>query len=159
MSRVLSDTALRRGAALTLVAVTTTFAGCGDGAPTASTPVAAPTTATTSSSGSSSADKAAMAKEIRHVRSALKTAGYKLEPAGDASATNGSIRLDGATIFLFASEQSATDAERQIKAAYKTNGRKAAVARDGANVFIVRAESGLSKAEAALQKLQRAAAA
>ena len=181
MSRVLSDTALRRGAAMTLVALATTFAACGgdDEPETATTPAPASSTATPAESGSSGSgekdDKDAsgskddkggdaqpvpaspeLDKKIATVTAALKKAGLKPQKSNEANAVVGTVRLDGATIFLFADVDRAKSAEKQVKKTYKSSKTKALVDRDGKQVFIVRVEGNESAAEAQLDKLRKA---
>ncbi|MBJ7473220.1 MAG: hypothetical protein JHD16_18075 [Solirubrobacteraceae bacterium] len=177
MSRVLSDTALRRGAALTLVALATTFAACGgdDEPETATTPAsssqtAAPAESASAESGSKDSKESKkgdaseklpaapeLDKKIATVTAALKKAGLKPQKANEANAVVGTVRLDGATIFLFADVDRAKSAEKQVKKTYKSSKTKALVDRDGKQVFIVRVEGNESVAEAQLDKLRKAA--
>lgn len=151
MFRVLEDTVLRRAAAITLVALTTSLAACGSedvgdaAAPAGSTPPAVvastpPTKAPKAAAEPRTESKAtakATADKMSQVEAALKAAGFKPSASEVSSGAEGTIQVNNIAVVFYPSKAKAKEAADLFGKAIKSNPGYGAIAQQGARVYVL----------------------
>lgn len=162
MFRVLEDTVLRRAAAITLVALTTSLAACGSedvedaGAPAGSTPAVVASTPPTKAAKAaaeprteSKATAKATEEKMSQVEAALKAAGFKPSASEVSSGAEGTIQVNNIAVVFYPSKAKAKEAADLFGKAIESNPGFGAIAQQGARVYVLSSATKVGEKERA----------